>query len=96
MRKVTAWGFWFVIIVLMVLLAACDEVDPQPTAPAADNQAVLSPPTRTLGPIVSFTPRFTATPIPSATFTPSITPVPTDTQVPTATAEPQRTDTPTG
>lgn len=82
MRKVTSWGFWILIIVLVPLLAACDEVDPQPTAPASDGQAVLSPPTRTLGPIVSFTPRFTATPIPSATFTPSITPIPSETAVP--------------
>lgn len=94
MRRVTGWSIWLLILVLAAMLAACDEIDTAPTAQAPDDQAVLSLPTRTLGPIVSFTPRFTATPIPSATFTPSITPLPTDTvQPPTAT--PTTTPTPT-
>jgi hypothetical protein len=53
-------------------------------------------PTRTVKPIVSFTPRFTATPIPSITPTPSQTSEPTETQPPaTLTDTPQPTATPT-
>lgn len=97
MHKYPRWVIWGLIWLLIPLLAACDEVateTPSPSAP--DNQAVVSQPTRTLGPIVSFTPRFTATPIPSATYTPSVTPVPTDTLVPptlTATQTPSPTAT---
>jgi uncharacterized protein YraI len=86
--------FWL-LIVLLIFLAACDQVETQTPSPSgAENDAILSLPTRTLGPIVSFTPRFTATPIPSATLTPSDTPTPTLTPIP-ATATPTRTLTPT-
>lgn len=95
MRTYPRWIIWGLIGLLLPVLAACDQVEngtPSPVAP--DDQAVLSPPTRTLGPIVSFTPRFTATPIPSATYTPSITPVPSETPVP-PTSTPTHTPTPT-
>jgi hypothetical protein len=62
------------------------------TSPAVDSDMALSTPqrdvlpgavpTRTLGPIVSFTPKFTATPIPSSTPTPTITLTPTETTEP--------------
>jgi uncharacterized protein YgiM (DUF1202 family) len=85
----------WLLIVLLVFLAACDQVETPSASPSgAQNDAILSLPTRTLGPIVSFTPRFTATPIPSATLTPSDTPTPTLTPIP-ATATPTRTLTPT-
>ncbi len=97
MHTYARWGIWLLVCLLIPVLAGCDEIEPEtpmPTVP--DNQAVLSPPTRTLGPIVSFTPRFTATPIPSATYTPSVTPVPTDTTMPpTLTNTPTPTLTPT-
>ncbi len=85
----------WLLIVLLIFLAACDEVEsPRASPSGAQNDAILSLPTRTLGPIVSFTPRFTATPIPSATLTPSDTPTPTLTSIP-ATATPTLTLTPT-
>ncbi len=95
MRKCFDWRLGtLVLATMMIALAACDTVETNtPTANTAD-AAVLSVPTRTLGPIVSFTPRFTATPIPSATFTPSLTPVPSETPVP-ATFTPTLTLTPT-
>jgi hypothetical protein len=90
MRK----GLWL-LIGLVLFLAACDQVETGTPSPSgAQNDTILSLPTRTLGPIVSFTPRFTATPIPSATLTPSDTPTPTLTSVP-ATATPTLTLTPT-
>ncbi|MCD4686613.1 MAG: SH3 domain-containing protein, partial [Anaerolineae bacterium] len=83
--------------VLLLILTACDPVDEGTPAPiATEGQVVLNLPTRTLPPIVSETPRFTATPIPSLTFTPSITPTPTLTAVPpTLTLTPTPTLTPT-
>ena len=45
------------------------EAGPDSTAPTVEGGEVASLPTRTVKPIVSFTPRFTATPLPSATFT---------------------------
>lgn len=97
MHTYAKWGIWLLVCLMIPVLAGCDEIEPEtpmPTVP--DNQAVLSPPTRTLGPIVSFTPRFTATPLPSATYTPTVTPVPTDTTVPpTLTNTPTPTPTPT-
>ncbi|RPI98337.1 MAG: SH3 domain-containing protein [Chloroflexi bacterium] len=87
----------WLIVVLLLLLTACDEVQTGTPSPSgADDGAILSLPTRTLGPIVSFTPRFTATPIPSITMTPSDTPTPTLTSIPaTATATTTLTPTPT-
>ena len=84
------WLVLLVIGLLPLLAAGCDEVLPQEASPSSPaNAAPLTVPTRTLGPIVSYTPRFTATPIPSITPTPSITPVasatpsiPTDTPLP--------------
>lgn len=94
MRESFRWGAW-ILLCLMLLLAGCDEVTPQTPAPSTgEEQAELRVPTRTLGPIVSFTPRFTATPIPSLTFTPSDTPEPTDTSVP-PTSTPTITPSPT-
>lgn len=85
----------WLLIGIVLLLAACDEVEPETPSPSGpDNGAILSLPTRTLGPIVSFTPRFTATPIPSATLTPSDTPTPTLTSIP-PTVTPTLTLTPT-
>ena len=96
MRKYSRWSIWF-LISLVLFITACDEVATETPSPVAgQNQAALQVPTRTLGPIVSFTPRFTATPIPSATFTPSNTPIPTDTTVPpTLTPTPSLTPTAT-
>ncbi len=80
-------GLWLLVSTLMIL-AACDPVETEPTAstgPVSDvggSAAGVIEPTRTIKPILSFTPRFTATPLPSATFTPSITPEPTETPVP--------------
>lgn len=78
MRGYVRWTFWLVLAVA-IALSGCDNTEP---TPAGGDHAVLAVPTRTLGPIVSFTPRFTATPIPSATFTPSLTPTATETAVP--------------
>jgi uncharacterized protein YraI len=95
MEKHLRRSFWLIILALIPLLAACDDVTVTPT-PSANQGPVAAVPTRTLGPIVSFTPRFTATPIPSATFTPSMTPTPTITTVPpTRTLTPTSTVTPT-
>lgn len=95
MHKFPRWIVWGMIWLLILALAACDEVEPETPSPNAPNdQAVLGQPTRTLGPIVSFTPRFTATPIPSATYTPSVTPAPTQTRVP-PTLTPTETPSPT-
>jgi uncharacterized protein YraI len=80
MHSRSRWGIWL-LIGIVLLLAACDEV------PASSPSS-----TRTVKPIVSFTPRFTATPIPSVTYTPSNTPVPTSTPVPPTLT---RTPTPT-
>ena len=86
------WSFWFLICVVM-LISACDQIPSPSVAPTASQEAVvLGLPTRTLSPIVSFTPRFTATPIPSITPTPSDTPQPTDTSIP-ATQTPTTTPT---
>jgi len=95
MRK--HWWLLIGLLIVLITLASCDEVQTGTPSPSgADDSAVLSLPTRTLGPIVSFTPRFTATPIPSATLTPSDTPTPTQTSVPaTLTATPTLTPTPT-
>lgn len=90
-------SIWLVILCLLALLAACDEVPAEtPTSDIPQDGAVLSLPTRTVKPIVSFTPRFTATPIPSATLTPSDTPTVTLTSAPpSATHTPSPSITPT-
>ncbi len=92
MRHFIRLSIWVACLALIVLLTSCDEGLANEPSPVSTEQVALQIPTRTLGPIVSFTPRFTATPIPSATFTPSATPIPTDTPVP-PTHTP--TDTPT-
>ncbi len=82
MRPKACWIIWLLLASLLVL-AGCQEATPAQPSPATNgNAAAPQVPTRTLAPIVSFTPRFTATPLPSATFTPSITPSPTMTPVP--------------
>ncbi|MBI5958965.1 MAG: SH3 domain-containing protein [Chloroflexi bacterium] len=96
MHKLLCRSLWLVLLGLVPLLAACDEVTETPTPAADQGQVALSVPTRTLGPIVSFTPRFTATPIPSLTLTPSNTPTVTLTVIPpTRTATPSPTPTAT-
>lgn len=95
MRRYSIWSLVLLLAVLIPALAACDEMAEQtPSGGNAQSQENAGVPTRTLGPIVSFTPRFTATAIPSATFTPSLTPEPTLTPVP-PTATPTETPTPT-
>ncbi len=78
MRRLT------LILIVIFVLAGCN----------GESASEDIPPTDTLAPIVSLTPRLTATPfasltpLPTRTFTPTITPVPptaTDTLVPTAT-----------
>jgi len=83
-------------LVIALVAAACEEAAPDPTAPAGPGSELGSLPTRTVKPIVSFTPRFTATPLPSMTFTPSATPRATNTPVPpTETPTPAPSPTPT-
>lgn len=96
MRPSCRWTITVLLICIIPLLAACEEVVDSPTPSDADGAAVSSLPTRTVKPIVSFTPRFTATPLPSATPTASDTPVATDTPVPptpTPTVTPSSTPT---
>lgn len=81
MRNFARWMVWLALGTALALSGCNDTTSPEPS-PAGQNGAVLAVPTRTLGPIVSFTPRFTATPIPSATYTPSLTPTATETPVP--------------
>ena len=102
MRKRLRWSLGLLAgFLMLLLLTACDEVAPETPSPGVqdDNGAVLSLPTRTILPIVSFTPRFTATLIPSITFTPSNTPTLTLTTVPptlTPTSSPTLTPTVSG
>lgn len=81
MRNHTGWRVRLtlgLLGVLLLILTACDEVNDGTPAPIpTDGQVVLNLPTRTLPPVVSETPRFTATPIPSSTPIPSVTPTPT-------------------
>jgi|AMZC01.1.fsa_nt_AMZC01002868.1_3 uncharacterized protein YraI len=93
MRIYVHWTLGLALIALL-MLSGCNDTASNEPSPAAGDGAVLSVPTRTLGPIVSFTPRFTATPIPSATYTPSLTPTVTDTPVPPS-PTPTVTPTPT-
>ena len=84
---------WLVVLsmgLLVLLASGCDELRPQESSPSAPAEAAqISAPTRTLGPIVSYTPRFTATPVPSITPTPSDTPIASETPiVPTDTPQP--------
>ncbi|MBN2304006.1 MAG: SH3 domain-containing protein [Anaerolineae bacterium] len=84
------------LVGLLLLLAACDEVPTESSPAPSQSESVVNVPTRTVKPIVSFTPRFTATPIPSITLTPSDTPTVTLTTVPpTHTPTPSPTFTPT-
>lgn len=95
MRKHLGWVFLLILAVIL-LLTACEET-PTETPPSAAQTGLLGgQPTRTVKPIVSFTPRFTATSIPSETPIPSTTPLPTATPIPpTVTATPTPTSTPT-
>lgn len=99
MRPNARWMIWLLLASFLVL-AGCQEAAPAQPSPASNGDAAaLQVPTRTLAPIVSFTPRFTATPLPSATFTPSTTPSPTATPVPptlTPTVSPTVTPTAAG
>jgi uncharacterized protein YraI len=75
---------------IIVLLVGCDfkQQESPPTQ-------IIVIPTNTLGPIVSFTPKFTATLIPTVTLIPSITPTPSVTPPPpTETPAPTLTPTP--
>ena len=93
MRK---WLLCWLLVGLTIFMAACEEAPAGNQSGEAQGAEIMSAPTRTVKPIVSFTPRFTATPIPSATFTPSDTPPPTDTiEPPTATLTPTPSPTPT-
>ncbi len=84
------WLAGLLIGLLPLLAAGCDQILPPETSPSSTEAVeVEQVPTRTLGPIVSYTPRFTATPIPSITPTPSETPIASDTPiVPTNTPVP--------
>lgn len=93
---------WMIVVLALSVAfaaAACEGADSDSAAPTQQNGEVVSLPTRTVKPIVSFTPRFTATPLPSMTFTPSATPRATDTPAPptaTPTAVPSPTPTAAG
>lgn len=76
------WAMALLALVFGIALAACEEAAPESAAPTLQGGEAGSLPTRTVKPIVSFTPRFTATPLPSLTFTPSVTPRATETPVP--------------
>ena len=90
------WMLVLLGLLLAATAAACEEADPESAMPTEENGQVASLPTRTVKPIVSFTPRFTATPLPSLTFTPSATPRATNTPMPaTATPTPAPSPTPT-
>lgn len=89
-----SWMLVLLALIVAVTTAACEEADPDSAAPTEQNAEVASLPTRTVKPIVSFTPRFTATPLPSLTFTPSATPRATNTPAP-PTATPTEAPSPT-
>jgi len=88
------WTMALLALILIIVAAACEEKAPESAAPALQGGAAGSLPTRTVKPIVSFTPRFTATPLPSLTFTPSMTPRATETAAPPS-ATPTETPSPT-
>lgn len=90
----TRWMTALLALIVVFAAAACEEANPDSAAPTAQNGEVASLPTRTVKPIVSFTPRFTATPLPSMTFTPSATPRATNTPAP-PTATPTEVPSPT-
>ncbi|NLX08683.1 MAG: SH3 domain-containing protein [Chloroflexi bacterium] len=75
---------WFLLLAVCIIpvLSACEEISTATPSSIPPENAVAGQPTRTVKPIVSFTPRFTATPEPSITPTPSITPPPTETGAP--------------
>lgn len=90
------WMMALLMLVVSLAAAACEEATPDTTAPTVQNGEVAGLPTRTVKPIVSFTPRFTATPLPSLTFTPSPSPRATETlRPPTATPTDVPSPTPT-
>ena len=96
MHKGFRWTTLLLFACTLILLAACEEVAQSPTPEDSSSSAVLSVPTRTVKPIVGYTPRFTATPLPSTTPTASNTPVATETPIPpTPTNTPTPTLTPT-
>ncbi|WP_119072445.1 SH3 domain-containing protein [Aggregatilinea lenta] len=90
------WWTLLLLICLIVLVTACESDETQTPSPQAQSDAALNQPTRTVKPIVSFTPRFTATPLPSTTPFPSSTPRATETLAPpTPTLSPTPSPTPT-
>lgn len=85
---------WVLLVCIVLFSAACEQTN-QSASESTQSAALPGLPTRTVKPIVSYTPRFTATPIPSVTLTPSNTPEPTNTFVPpTLTLTPSPTATP--
>ncbi len=90
------WWRLILLACLIPLVAACEAGETQTPSPQSPGEVALSQPTRTVKPIVSFTPRFTATPLPSNTPVPSHTPTPTNTlEPPTETPRPSPTPTAT-
>jgi hypothetical protein len=83
------WWTLLLLVCLILLVTACESNETQTPSPQAQGDVALNQPTRTVKPIVSFTPRFTATPLPSTTPFPSQTPQATATLAPpTATLSP--------
>lgn len=56
------WWRLILLACLIPLVAACEAGETQTPSPQSPGEVALSQPTRTVKPIVSFTPRFTATP----------------------------------
>lgn len=88
------WIGMLLALLWALIVTACEEAAPEASAPTMPSGAQGSLPTRTVKPIVSFTPRFTATPLPSLTFTPSSTPRASETSIPPS-ATPTEMPTPT-
>lgn len=90
------WWRFILLVGLIPLVTACEAGETQTPSPQSPDEVAVSQPTRTVKPIVSFTPRFTATPLPSSTPAPSHTPAPTSTlEPPTETPRPSPTPTAT-
>ncbi len=93
MQKRPCWTL-LLLVCLALLVSACQSEETQTPSPQAQGDVALNQPTRTVKPIVSFTPRFTATPLPSTTPFPSNTPRATETLAPPTTT-PTLTPSPT-
>jgi hypothetical protein len=83
LRRNHVFGF---LLIAMTLLAGCDMQGAGIVTQVVEPPT--SPPTNTVVPIISMTPRFTATLIPTSTFIPSITVSPTNTAIPPTFAQP--------